>query len=348
MSVIAPAVEVRDLFVHFPIKHGTHKAVAKAVDGVSLSVASGEILALVGESGCGKTTIARTVMRLEDPTGGHILLGGADVTKVRGRQLRALRREFQMVFQDPFESLDPKTTALETVMEGLRIHSTQLSRGEREREALAALDQAGLRPASRIAGRFLFQLSGGQRQRVAIAAAVALRPRLIVADEPVSMLDISLRAGIIRLMLDLRDQLGISYLFITHDLSLAAVFADRIVVLYLGRVVEEGPAAEVISSPNHPYTRALVSVMPNPDPAVRDARVLLSGEPPNPTEISSGCRFRPRCPLYRALGEPERCHTEDPALQAIADSAPSREHRVACHFPSDSGSGTYTVEPSTQ
>jgi oligopeptide/dipeptide ABC transporter ATP-binding protein len=267
-------------------------------------------------------------MRLQDATAGTVSIGGVDVTHVRGRALRRLRRDFQMIFQDPFESLSANSTALDIVCEGLTIHRQDLDAAGRRTAALAALEICGLRPASAIAGRRMFQLSGGQRQRVAIAAALAVQPRLLVADEPVSMLDVSLRAGIIRVLLDLREERDISMLFITHDLALAGVFADRVAVLYLGRVVELGAAADVIGMPRHPYTRALVDVMPSVGTTKRGPRKLLTGEPPNATLRTPGCRFAPRCPLHRDLDRPDRCLTEDPVLHDAGT-----DHAVACHFP---------------
>ncbi len=331
----APVVaEVCDLRVHFTVGAGRHRALARAVDGVSLIIHEREIVALVGESGCGKTTVARTIMRLQDATAGTVTIDGVDVTNVRGRRLRRLRRTFQMIFQDPFESLPSNATALGVVAEGLRIHRPQLSAEQRRAAAIAALDSCGLAPAATVAGRRIFALSGGQRQRVAIAAALAVEPRLLVADEPVSMLDVSLRAGIIRVLLDLRERLGVATLFITHDLALAGVLADRVAVLYLGKIVEEGPAGDVIAHPGHPYTRALVEVMPKPG-GLRRSRTLLTGEPPNATDAPGGCRFAPRCPLRRELGDPQRCLTEEPVLRMAQGSTenPGGAHRVACHFP---------------
>ena len=232
----------------------------RAVDGVSFRIERGEILALVGESGCGKSTIAQAVMRLLTPTSGHILSAGQDLASLQGRALRSARKRFQMIFQDPFGSLDPRQTVYEAVEEPLLIHGVGANSAERRERVMEALDFAHLRPPERLADRYPHELSGGQRQRVAIASAVVLRPDLVVADEPVSMLDVSARAGILSLMVDLRDRLNISYLFITHDLSVAWVLADRIAVIYLGRIVEIGPSTEVISSPAHPYTRALLAV----------------------------------------------------------------------------------------
>lgn len=324
----APVVaEITGLHVHFPVRDGRKRLVARAVDGVDLTIREREIVALVGESGCGKTTIARTIMRLQDVSSGSVSIGGVDVTDATGSTLRRLRRNFQMIFQDPFESLPANSTALDVVTTGLRIHRRELDTAGRRAAALTALETCGLRPASSVADRRMFQLSGGQRQRVAIAAALAVEPRLLVADEPVSMLDVSLRAGILRALLELRERLGVATLFITHDLALAGVFADRVAVLYLGRIVEQGSAADVIGTPRHPYTRALVDVMPRLGGARSAPRNLLGGEPPNPTAITPGCRFAPRCPLYRHLDEPERCRTAEPDLHVVAHG-----HAVACHF----------------
>ena len=249
------ALSIEDLHVTYQLNGASGKnKVARAVDGVDLQVAVGETLALVGESGSGKTSMANAIMRLIDPSAGKIVIDGVDVVPLQGKGLRSMRRNFQMIFQDPFESLDPRQRVIEAVMEPLEIHGIGGSESERREMALAALAQAGLRPAAEIGERFTHQLSGGQRQRVAIASAIILKPALIIADEPVSMLDVSLRAGILRVMADLRDQLGVSYLFITHDLSLAWMFADRIAVIYLGRIVEEASAVDLIANPMHPYT----------------------------------------------------------------------------------------------
>jgi oligopeptide/dipeptide ABC transporter ATP-binding protein len=333
--VTAPVIaQIDDLRVHYPVRHGRKRLLARAVDGVDLTIHEREILALVGESGCGKTTIARTIMRLQDATSGSVSIGGVDVTGVTGRRLRRLRRDFQMIFQDPFESLPANATALDVVLAGLRIHRTDLDAAARRGAAVSALDACGLQAAS-IAERRMFQLSGGQRQRVAIAAAFAVEPRLLVADEPVSMLDVSLRAGVLRVLLDLRERLGVATLFITHDLALAGVFADRVAVLYLGRVVEQGTATDVINNPRHPYTRALVEVMPRLGGVRTGPRKLLGGEPPNPTAIAAGCRFAPRCPLYRDLGQPDRCRTDEPILQSVGT-----DHEMACHFPDSASQPT--------
>jgi oligopeptide/dipeptide ABC transporter ATP-binding protein len=328
MSPAERVLEVRDLHVEFPARGSRRRRrVVRAVDGVSFEVNRGEILALVGESGCGKTTIAQAVMRLVEVTSGHILSSGRDLASLKGRELRRARRHFQMIFQDPFGSLDPRKTVFETVVEPLVIHGVGVDDADRRRRVLQALDFAHLRPAERLADHYPHELSGGQRQRVAIASAVVLEPALVVADEPVSMLDVSAQSGILHLMLDLRNRLGASYLFITHDLSVAWVLADRIAVVYLGRIVEIAPSTDLVSAPLHPYTRALLAAAD--EEAARDGSVeTLRGETPSAVDIPQGCRFRPRCPLYRELGEPETCHT-DPAL-TLVQGGPSRQ--VACHF----------------
>jgi oligopeptide/dipeptide ABC transporter ATP-binding protein len=325
-TMAQPLLTLDDLVVSYPAKRGPRdRRLIRAVDGVNFSVATGEIFALVGESGCGKTSIVRAIARLEEPAGGQVLFRGQNVAHVRRRALRQLRREVQVVFQDPFESLDPRLTAFDTVAESLLIHGIGGSAPARRELVHAALEQVGLYPAEQIARRYPHQLSGGQRQRLVIAGAMVLGPDLLIADEPVSMLDVSLRAGILRLMLDLRADRGVSILFVTHDLSLAWLIADRVAVVYLGRIVEIGTADEVISAPRHPYTRALVSVIPVPETGVERERILLRGEAPSAARIPSGCRFHPRCPLYQRLSEPERCRTDDPARAGTG-------HAVACHF----------------
>jgi oligopeptide/dipeptide ABC transporter ATP-binding protein len=336
MSADAPVLLVEDLHVHYPVRTGfRERSATRAVDGVTFDIRRAEVLALVGESGCGKTTIARAVMRLVEPTAGRIVYRGQDITHLRGKELRALREQFQMVFQDPYESLDPRQTVFETVSEPLLIHGRGATAQERRALVYRALERAGLHPPEEIARRYPHHLSGGQRQRVAIAAATVLDPGLVVADEPVSMLDVSLRAGILKLMLELREQRELAYLFITHDLSLAWVVADRIAVVYLGRIVEIGSAADVIGDPRHPYTKALVSVIPVPEAGAAAGQILLTGETPSPTSIPSGCRFAPRCWLRRERGEPDECVATDPQLRPAAEDARAEkpaEHLAACHF----------------
>jgi peptide/nickel transport system ATP-binding protein len=320
----APLLDVRDLVVHYPLPRGLVSTMARrpervvrAVDGISLSVAAGELVALVGESGCGKTTTAQAIMRMLIPRAGSVEIDGRDIAPLSERDLRPLRREAQIVFQDPYESLDPRYRVRDTVAEPLVIHRIG-SREERKERVREALERAGLSPAELFLDRFPHELSGGQRQRVAIAAALVLGPKLLVADEPVSMLDVSVRAGILDLLDGLRKG-GLGILMITHDLSTATHYADRILVMYLGRIVEEGPAREVVANPRHPYTQALISVVPRRDPNDRRKPQILQGETPNPVDIPAGCRFRPRCPI----GD-DSCSQVDPQL------VPSGGHRAAC------------------
>jgi len=317
-------LEVRDLVTRFPVPRGFVGTIARhpkmtvhAVDGVSFSVRAGEMLALVGESGCGKTTTAQTVIRMVDADSGSIRFRGRDISKLSQRDMRRLRRELQIIYQDPYESLDPRFRVRETVEEPLLIHGLGGSAAERERAVFDALERAGLTPPELYIDRYPHELSGGQRQRVAIAASIVLDPKMLVADEPVSMLDVSVRAGILELLAGLRRS-GLGILMITHDLSTAAHYADRIAVMYLGRIVETGPARQVVRSPLHPYTRALISVVPSRDPLATSAPQILRGETPNPTVIPPGCRFHPRCPL----AEP-RCTEIDPALDAATAGAQS-------------------------
>jgi oligopeptide/dipeptide ABC transporter ATP-binding protein len=331
-----PVLDVRGLRVLYESRKRKTNPVL-AVDGVTFSIQAGEILALVGESGCGKTSIARAVMRLIEPQAGRIAFRGEDITHRTSKQLRKLRSGFQMVFQDPYESLDPRQTVFDLVAEPLQIHRLAKEPKERRSAVYGALERAGLRPPAQIAARYPHHLSGGQRQRVAIASAMVLQPSLLVADEPVSMLDVSLRAGILRLMLELREQRDVAYLFITHDLSLAWVVADRIAVVYLGRIVEVGPSEDVIRDPRHPYTKALVSVIPVPEAGAAAEQIVLRGETPSARKIPTGCRFHPRCWRYEALGRPERCVTEDPGLAGDG-------HQAACHFPVETGAGAVSTD----
>jgi len=296
----------------------------RAVDGVSFELHRGEMLALVGESGCGKTTTVQTILRMIEPAGGTITLGGTDVTALSQRSMRPLRRRLQMIYQDPYESLDPRFKVRQTVEEPLRVHRMGGSGRTRRENVALALERAGLSPAELYADRYPHELSGGQRQRVAIAASLVLEPDLLLADEPVSMLDVSVRAGVLALLDGLRRDGHMGILMITHDLSTAAHFADRIAVMYLGRIVEQGPAHDVVRSPQHPYTRALLAVVPRRDPKERSKAHVLEGETPNPIDIPAGCRFAPRCPMAEA-----RCGEVDPQLhQALASDTPG--HDVAC------------------
>jgi oligopeptide/dipeptide ABC transporter ATP-binding protein len=311
-------LELEGVSVHFSLHQalgnvlrGRPPRLVRAVDGVDLRIGSGEVVSLVGESGCGKTTTGRALVRLAPISKGRVVLDGEDVTGIGGRDLRDYRRRVQIIFQDPYDSLNPKQMIGDIIAEPLDVHGTAAS-PERVERVARALEDAGLRPARTYLRRFPHELSGGQRQRVAIAAAMVLDPEFVVADEPVSMLDVSVRTGILRVMMELRQSRGVGYLFITHDLSLAWLIADRIAVMYLGRVVETGPAERLVSEPRHPYTQALLSVMPSPDPKRRSRRLILTGETPDASSIPPGCRFHPRCPLAAPFGVEDRCRTEDP------------------------------------
>jgi oligopeptide/dipeptide ABC transporter ATP-binding protein len=322
-------LEVEDLVVRYPIHRGFAATIARkprrqvhAVEGVSLTLRRGEMLALVGESGCGKTTTAQAVLRLVDPVSGAIRYDGRDLVPLGSRELRPVRRQIQVVYQDPYESLDPRFRVRAVVEEPLLIHNLGGSKAERAERVRDALSRVELSPPELYLERFPHELSGGQRQRVAIAAALVLEPDVLVADEPVSMLDVSVRAGVLNVLDGLRRD-GLAILMITHDLSTAVRFAQRIAVMYLGRIVEEGPAATVVRNPQHPYTKALLSVVPRRDPRDRQQPQILKGETPDAVAIPSGCRFHPRCPIAEA-----RCSVEDPAL-AQPTSAESG-HRAAC------------------
>jgi oligopeptide/dipeptide ABC transporter ATP-binding protein len=332
-----PIIEVDDLEVNFKARIGLLSGLmgrtgidAKAVDGVDLTLHEGEVLALAGESGCGKTTTARAILGLIQPAKGTIRFRGNKLPRDT-RSLRPYRREVQMVFQDPTGSLNPRQTIYEIVAEGLRIHRIEEGpNGESEEELVAqALSRSGLRPPQRFYLLYPHELSGGQRQRVVIAGALVLEPKVIVADEPVSNLDASVRGEILALLMKFRDELRISILIVTHDLGLAWTVADRVAVMYLGRIVEIGPTADVLLRPRHPYTRALLNVVPE---AGGTERPILQGEPPDPTRIPKGCRFHPRCPVVasgraRELGFEDRCKGEDLALTAVGD-----QHLAACYL----------------
>jgi len=319
----APLLEVRDLEKRFPIRRGLFGRVrgeVRAVDGVSFDVRAGETVALVGESGSGKTTTGRLVLRLLDPTAGAIRFDGVDLLALPPGDLRRMRRHLQVVFQDPYGSLNPRMRIGTIVREPLDIHKVGASRAERDAMVASLLERVGLDPAMR--GRYPHEFSGGQRQRIGVARAIALRPKLIVADEPVSALDVSVQAQVINLMIDLQEEYGCAYLFIAHDLALVERFADRVAVMYLGRIVESAPAADLFRNPLHPYTRALLQAIPVPDPERVRERAVLAGDASSPAEPPPGCRFQPRCPVAIEI-----CRREDPALR---EAAPG--HGAACHL----------------
>ncbi len=325
-----PLVEVEDLRVWFPITEGLlierHIGDVQAVDGVSFTLRRGETLGLVGESGCGKSTTGRALIRLYRPTSGRVIFDGTDLSTLPDAAMRPMRRRMQMIFQDPYSSLNPRMTAGGIIGEPLEIHriGNGRERRERVRELLATV---GLNPE--FANRYPHEFSGGQRQRIGVARALAVNPDLIVADEPISALDVSIQAQIINLLEQLQGEFHLTYLFIAHDLSVVRHISDRIAVMYLGRIVELAPSRELNVEPLHPYTVALLSAIPIPDPAIesRRRRIILRGDVPSPVAPPSGCRFHTRCWLRERLGNPERCETEDPALRELATG-----HVVACHF----------------
>ncbi|RLF10389.1 MAG: oligopeptide ABC transporter ATP-binding protein [Thermoprotei archaeon] len=308
--------------VRLPLISRQPKRYVKAVDGVSFQVKEGEIFGLVGESGCGKTTTGRLILRLIEPTSGKILYRGEDLLKYSGSKLRMLRRKMQMIFQDPYESINPRMLIRDVVAEPLRVHKAVSSEEEVEASVAKALEDVKLVPPDDFMHRYPHELSGGQRQRVAIARALILNPEFIVADEPVSMLDLSIRAEILNIMLDLKDKYGLTYLFITHDLAVAKYFCDRIAVMYLGKIVEMGKVEEIIDNPLHPYTKALLAAVPVPDPRVKIGEIPIIGEVASPVDLPSGCRFHTRC-VYAM----DKCKAEEPGLVEAV-----KEHFVACHL----------------
>ncbi len=315
-------LRVEGLVKHFPVHRGVLQRVAghvRAVDGVSFSIAAGETLCLVGESGCGKSTVGKTILRLLEPSAGQIWLGGAEVTQLSEEGMRSHRRQAQMVFQDPYSSLNPRMRVGQIVAEPLENYG--LAQGaEKERQVEQLLEKVGLRKDAM--QRFPFEFSGGQRQRLGIARALALNPKLIVADEPVSALDVSVQAQVLNLLMDLQEEFGLAYLFISHDLAVVEHIGHRIAVMYLGRIVELASKERIFSRPLHPYTEALMAAAPIADPRARRERLVIEGDVPSPMNPPPGCHFHTRCPYAVA-----RCKTEDPPLQEVAPG-----HVVACHL----------------
>lgn len=316
-----PLLQIKDLTKEFPIKGGLFSrtvASVKAVQGVSFEIKEGETLGLVGESGCGKSTLGRSIIRLIEPTSGSIHFQGQDITNVGGEELRALRRKMQIIFQDPYASLNPRMTVGSIIAEPLIIHNLFDSKKDRTDRVKQLLETVGLRPEH--INRYPHEFSGGQRQRIGIARALAVDPKFIVCDEPVSALDVSIQAQVINLLMDLQQKLGLTYLFIAHDLKVVEHISTRVAVMYLGRVVELAPADELYLHPQHPYTRALMSAIPVPDPRKRDQRIILHGDVPSPINPPVGCHFHPRCPDMI-----EECKKTDPLLRCTRPA-----HDTAC------------------
>ncbi|MEE8325869.1 MAG: dipeptide ABC transporter ATP-binding protein [candidate division NC10 bacterium] len=315
-----PLLEVKDLRKYFPVKRGVGERVAlRAVDGVSFEIRRGETLGLVGESGCGKSTVARLILRLVEPTAGEVYFGKTSVFQTNKEELRQLRRKMQIVFQDPYSSLNPRMPVEEIVGEGLTIH--KLAKGTEKKNRVAELlEMVGL--GREHMGRYPHEFSGGQRQRIGIARALAVEPEFLIADEPVSALDVSIQAQVINLFEDLQTELGLTYLFIAHDLRVVKHISDRVAVMYLGQIVEIAEGNELYQNPLHPYTQALLSAIPVTDPQTKKQRIVVEGDPPSPIHIPSGCRFHPRCPKRF-----ERCDQEAPVLREVSSG-----HWVSCHL----------------
>jgi oligopeptide/dipeptide ABC transporter ATP-binding protein len=320
-------LEVENLTKHFPIKRGIFRKTVghvRAVDGVSFYLNRGESLGIVGESGCGKSTTARAILRLIEPTDGRILFDDQDICRLTKEELRSLRRDMQIVFQDPYASLDPRRSVGQTIGEPLDVFAHYANKTDRQERIAYLLEKVGLQPQH--ASRYPHEFSGGQRQRIGIARALALNPKLIIGDEPVSALDVSIQAQIINLLEDIQAEFGLSYIIIAHDLAVVEHICDRIAVMYLGRIVETAPDVELYTSPRHPYTQALLSAVPEPDPDVEKKRIILKGDVPSPSAPPSGCYFHPRCPV--AL---EICPTVYPPMIKV-----SKNHYAACHLGSQS------------
>jgi len=327
-------VEVRDLVKRFPIHGGVLQRIVgevQAVDGVSFEIRRGETLGLVGESGCGKTTVGRLLLRLLEPTSGTITFDGVDLTTIRGAALKPYRRRMQIIFQDPYASLDPRAPIADSIGEGLRIHGVGNAVEQRQKIS-RMMDLVGLQPYH--ARRYPHEFSGGQRQRIGIARALVLEPELVVCDEPVSALDVSIQAQVLNLLKQLQRELGLTYLFIAHNMGVVEHISDRVAVMYLGRIAELADAQELFRKQEHPYTQALMSAIPIPDPLLRRQRVILRGDVPSPVNPPAGCRFHPRCQLRQDLGAPAICSDIDPPLIELSEG-----HQCACHFRKQVASG---------
>jgi oligopeptide/dipeptide ABC transporter ATP-binding protein len=338
-STAMPLVEVRDLVKHFPIRGGVLQrtvGLVQAVDGVTFEIRRGETLGLVGESGCGKTTVGRLLLRLIDPTAGSIRFDGTELTTLKGSALKPYRRRMQIIFQDPYSSLDPRAPIADSIGEGLRIHGLGTP-AERRNKVSRMMDLVGLQPYH--ARRYPHEFSGGQRQRIGIARALVLEPDLVVCDEPVSALDVSIQAQVLNLLKQLQRELGLTYLFVAHNMGVVEHISDRVAVMYLGRIAEMAERDDLFRKQEHPYTQALMSAIPIPDPELRRQRIILKGDVPSPVNPPSGCRFHPRCQLRQELDSPAICAEVIPPLIELGG-----DHLCACHFRQPAGTA---LPPST-